>query len=82
MKKLLGVGTIFLREQLDKVTGEKLKNYNSIVLERWKRIKEGPASLNEYRNRAKQIRNNAKQKTYVIYFIYFFIYLFIYVTLF
>ena len=44
---------LFLREQLDEMTGEDRKNYRSIVSRRWKEIKEDPARLSEYNDRAR-----------------------------
>ena len=44
---------IFLREQLGKMTEEDRKNYRSIVLGRWKKIREDPARLFSYNNRAR-----------------------------
>ena len=44
---------LFLREQLDKMTGEDRKNYRSIVSRRWKEIKEDPARLAAYNDRAR-----------------------------
>ena len=41
---------LFLRQQLDKITGEDQKNYRSIVSRRWKEIKEDPAKLSAYNN--------------------------------
>ena len=38
---------LFLREQLDEMTGEDCKNYWIIVSTRWKGIKEDPARLSE-----------------------------------
>ena len=50
---------LFLREQLDKITGEDRKNYRSIVSRRWKEIKEDPARLSVYNDRARQMKNEA-----------------------
>ena len=36
---------LFLREQLERITGEERKNYRSIVSRRWKEIKEDPARI-------------------------------------
>ena len=52
---------LFLREQLDKVTGEGRKNYRSIVSRRWKEIKEDPARLSVYNDRARQMKNEAEK---------------------
>ena len=52
---------LFLREQLDEMTGEDRKNYRSIVSRRWKEIKEDPARLSAYNDRARQIKNKAKE---------------------
>ena len=52
---------LFLREQLDEMTGEDRKNYRSIVSRRWKEIKEDPARLSAYNDRVRQIKNKAKE---------------------
>ena len=52
---------LFLREQLDEMTGEDRKNYRSIVSRRWKEIKEDPARLSEYNDRARQVQNEAEE---------------------
>ena len=52
---------LFLREQLDKMTGEDRKNYRSIVSRRWKEIKKDPARLAAYNDRARQIKNEAEK---------------------
>ena len=52
---------LFLREQLDEMTGEDRKNYRSIVSRRWKEIKEDPAKLSEYNDRARRIQNDDSQ---------------------
>ena len=52
---------LFLREQLGKMTGEDRKNYCSIVSRRWKEIKEDPARLAAYNDRARQIKNEAEK---------------------
>ena len=44
---------LFLREQLDEMTGEDRKNYPSIVSKRCKEIKEDPARLSVYNDRAR-----------------------------
>ena len=49
---------LFLREQLDEMTGEDRKNYSSIVSRRWKDINEDPARLSAYSDSARQMRNN------------------------
>ena len=49
---------LFLREQVDEITGEDRKNYRSIVSRRWKEIKEDPAKLSEYNDRVRQIQND------------------------
>ena len=48
---------LFLREQLDKMTGEDQKNYHSIVSRRWKEIKEDPARLSAYGDRVRQMKS-------------------------
>ena len=50
----------FLREQLDEMT-EDQKNYCSIVLKRWNEIKEDPARLSEYNDKAIHIKNEAEK---------------------
>ena len=52
---------LFLREQLEKMTGEDRKNYRSIVSRIWKKIKEDPARLFTYNNRARQMRDEAEK---------------------
>ena len=55
---------LFLREQLDEMTGEDRKNYRSIVSRRWKEIKKkkkNPARLSAYNDRAKQMKNEAEE---------------------
>ena len=52
---------LFLREQLDEMTGEDRKNYRSIVSRRWKEIKEDPARLSAYNDRARQMKNEAEE---------------------
>ena len=52
---------LFLMKQLDKMTGEDRKNYHSIVSKRWKEIKEDPARLSAYNNRARQMKNEAEK---------------------
>ena len=52
---------LFLREQLDKMTGEDRKNCRSIVSRRWKEIKEDPEMLSAYNDRAKQMKNEAEK---------------------
>ena len=54
---------LFLREQLEKVTGEDRKYFRSIVSERWKKIKEDPVRLFIYNNRARQMRDEAEKPT-------------------
>ena len=51
---------LFLREQLDVMTGEDQKNYRSIVSRRWKEVKEDPARLSEYNDRVRQMQNEAE----------------------
>ena len=48
---------LFLREQLDKMTGEDQQNYHSIVSRRWKKIKEDPARLSAYSDRVRQMKS-------------------------
>ena len=43
------------------MTGEKRKNYLSIVLRRWKKIKEDSARLSEYNDRARRMKNKAEK---------------------
>ena len=50
---------LFLREQLDEMTGEDRKNYRSIVSRRWKEIKEDPEELSAYNDRARQKKMEA-----------------------
>lgn len=45
--------SLFLMEQLSKISGEDQENCCSIVSKRWNKIKEDPA----YNSRAKQIRD-------------------------
>ena len=52
---------LFLREQLDEITGEDQKNSQNIVSRRWKEIKEDPARLSENNDRARQMRNEAEK---------------------
>ena len=52
---------LFLREQLDKMTGEDRKNYRSIVSRRWKEIKEDPERLSAYNDRTRQMKNEAEE---------------------
>ena len=51
---------LFLREQLDKMTGKNRKNYRSIMSRRWKEIKEDPARLSAYNDSARQMKNHTK----------------------
>ena len=53
----------FLREQLGKMTGEDQKSFYSIVSTRCRKIKEDPARLFAYNNRAMQMRNEAEKPT-------------------
>ena len=57
---------LFLREQLDEVTGEDQKNYRSIVSRRWKKIKENPERLYAYNDRARQMKNDSQNEKTVI----------------
>ena len=43
------------------MTREDRKNYQSIVSRRWKEIKEDPARLSEYNDRARQMQNEAEE---------------------
>ena len=52
---------LFLREQLDEMTEEDRKNYQSIVSKRQKGIKEDPARLSEYNDMARQMKNEAEK---------------------
>ena len=52
---------LFLREQLDEMTGENRKNYRSVVSRRWKEIKEDPERLSEYNNMARQMQIEAEE---------------------
>ena len=52
---------LFLRKQLDEMTGEDRKNYRSIVSRGWKEIKKDPARLTEYNDRARQMQNEAEE---------------------
>ena len=45
---------LFLKQQLEKMTGEDRKNFHNIISGRWKKIKEGPVKLFTYNNRARQ----------------------------
>ena len=51
---------LFLREQLDDITGEDRKNYRSIVSRRWKEIKEDLERLSAYNDRVRQMKNEAE----------------------
>ena len=44
---------LFMREQLEKVTGKDRKIYRSIVPRMWKEMKEDPERLSEYNDRAR-----------------------------
>ena len=52
---------LFLREQLEKMTGEDRRNYCSDVSRRWKDIKEDPARLSGHNDRARQMKNEAEK---------------------
>ena len=56
---------LFLRERLDEMTGEDRKNYRSIVSRRWKEIKEDPARLSAYNDRARQMKNEAEDRVMI-----------------
>ena len=43
------------------MTGEDRKNYRSIVSRRWKEVKEDPARLSAYNDRARQMKNEVKE---------------------
>ena len=45
------------------MTGEDRKNYRSIVSRMWKEIKEDPERLSEYNDRARQMKNEAAEKS-------------------
>ena len=50
---------LFLREQLEKMTGEDRRNYRNIVSRRWREIKEDLARLSAYNDRVRQMKNEA-----------------------
>ena len=52
---------LFLREQFEKMTGEDRKNYRSIVLRMWKKIKGDPARLFTYNITARKMRDEAEK---------------------
>ena len=52
-----------MKEQLDEMTGEDQKNYRSIVSKTWKDIKEDPARLTVYNDRARKVKNEAQKPT-------------------
>ena len=52
---------LFLREQLDEMTGEDQNNYQNIVSRKWKEIKEDPERLSAYNDRARQMKNEAEK---------------------
>ena len=52
---------LFLRERLDEMTGEDRKNYQIIASRRWEEIKEDPARLSAYNDRARQMKNEAEK---------------------
>ena len=54
---------LFLKEQLDEMTGEDQKNYRSIVSKTWNDIKEDPARLTVYNDRARKMKNEAEKPT-------------------
>ena len=45
------------------MTGEDQKNYRSIVSKTWKDIKEDPARLTVYSDRARKVKNEAQKPT-------------------
>ena len=49
--------SLFLTEQLGKISGEDQENFCSIVSKRLNKIKEDPARVIAYNSRAKQIRD-------------------------
>ena len=51
----------FLRGKLEKKIGEDRKNYRSIVSRMWKKIKEDPARLFTYNNKAREMRDEAEK---------------------
>ena len=53
---------LFLRKQLDEMTGENRKNCRSIVSRGWKEIKEDPARLSAYNDRARQIKMKERNR--------------------
>ena len=63
-QRLLGADIpFFVKEQLDEMTGEDQKNYRSIVSKTWKDIKEDPARLTVYNDRARKVKNEAQKPT-------------------
>ena len=52
---------LFLRQRIEKMTGEEQRNYRSIVSQRWKKIKEDAARLSEYNDMAKQMKNKVEK---------------------
>ena len=48
---------LFLREQLEKMTGVDRRNYCTIASRKWKEIKEDPARLSAYNDSSRQIRD-------------------------
>ena len=50
---------LFLREQLEKMTGEDRRNYRNIVSRRWREIREDLARLSAYNDRVRQMKNEA-----------------------
>ena len=54
-----------MREQLDKMAEEGLRNYQSIVSQRWEETKEDPKRMIEFNNRTRQMgdtRETEKQR--------------------
>ena len=52
---------LFLRKPLDKMTEENRKIYCDIVLRRRKEIKKDPSRLFAYKNKARQMKNEAEK---------------------
>ena len=52
---------LFLKEQFDKMTREDQKNCGSIISGMWENIKEDPAKLISYNNKARQMSDEAKR---------------------
>ena len=52
---------LFLREQLNEMTGEDRNNYQNIVSRKWKEIKEDSERLSAYNDGARQMKNEAEK---------------------